>query len=363
MMQSLKYGNGAPMFEVYHYGVETSESGAAVQIPLLNKTEWQALRVESAMQLDKSSQKEAEAKIANPLTEVGFLANWSTPLYSEFNRRFAAALKANYRGTDTDIVCVPFGRAYDYAISGYTAVETGIGYNDSYLNYRIFESNAWLSYTLGAQNIKPSNYFFVIPIYFDTAEYRLSLTPRRQIGFLGRVDICKGCNIIAEIAKRFPQIDFILCGQGDPTPFLTSPNIKYKAPIHGAARSEFLGSCVATICASAFVEPFCCSNIESQLCGTPVISADTGGLYENIKQFKTGMRCHTLADYCKGVQMALDGAYDRAYIRKRAVRLYDMYNVAKQFKYVFKSILDLYKGDKPGWYSPDCHLDLGATTI
>ena len=358
MMQSLKDEDGAPVFEVFHYGIDTSESGAAVQITLMTIAEWQTLRIVSAMQLDKSSHKEAEAKIANPATDVGFLGNISTPLYAEFNRRFATALKANYRSTATDIVCVPYGRAYNSAISGYTAVETGIGYNDSYLNFRIFESNAWLSYTVGAQKIAPSNYFFVIPIYFDTAEYRLSLTPRRQIGFLGRVDACKGCYIIAEVAKRFPQIDFILCGQGDPAPFLTSPNIKYKAPIHGAERSEFLGSCIATICASTFVEPFCCSNIESQLCGTPVISADTGGLYENIKQFKTGMRCHTLADYCTGVQMALDGAFDRTYIRERAVRLYDMYNVAKQFKYAFKSILDLYKGTKPGWYSPECHLEV-----
>ena len=34
-------------FEVYHYGVETSESGADVNIQLMTKVEWSDLRVKS----------------------------------------------------------------------------------------------------------------------------------------------------------------------------------------------------------------------------------------------------------------------------------------------------------------------------
>jgi hypothetical protein len=55
--------------------------------------------------------------------------------------------------------------------------------------------------------------------------------------------------------------------------------------------------------------------------------------------------------------MALDGKFDRQYIRDRAVRKYDMYNVAKQYKYVFNTLLDLYDSKKNGWYSPDTYIE------
>jgi len=46
----------------------------------------------------------------------------------------------------------------------------------------------------------------------------------------------------------------------------------------------------------------------------------------------------------EGVQMALDGKFDRQYIHDRAMRLYDMYNVAKQYAYVFKTINNVHNG-------------------
>jgi ribosome biogenesis GTPase A len=60
---------------------------------------------------------------------------------------------------------------------------------------------------------------------------------------------------------------------------------------------------------------------------------------------------------CQGVQMALDGKFDRQYIHDRAARLYDMYNVAKEYAYAFKTLNDVHNG-KNGWYSPDSHLFL-----
>jgi hypothetical protein len=352
-----------PDFEVYHYGVETSEAGADKDITLMTKEEWHQLRIDSMMFVDpKLTRAEAEAKVLNPKTIVSTLANWSTPLFIEFNKRFKVALKDNYRSTATDIVCVPLGHSYDAALNGMnvTVVESGIGYGNSCKNYRIFESYSWMSRTIGVDNKPPNNYWFVVPNYYDTNEFRFTPVPppsqRPRVGFLGRVISEKGCHVISEIAKRFPAVDFVLCGQGDATPFLQSPNITYKAPIHGAERSDYLGSCIATICASTYLEPFGGSNVESQLCGTPVISVDNGAFVETVEQFRTGLRCHTLADFCKGVQMALDGAFDRAYVRERAVRLYDMYNVAIQYEYAFKSILDIHKPGKNGWYSPDCHL-------
>jgi mannosyltransferase OCH1-like enzyme len=351
MMQSLDY-------EVYHYCIEGSESGGK-QIELMTKEEWNQLRIDSLIFLDSSLTREAaEAKLNDPKTLIGTLANYTTPLFKVFNRRFREALPKNYRSNSTDIVCVPLGHSYDDAIQGQTVVEFGIGYNNSFANYRIFESYSWFSKVVGQEKKDPNNYWFVIPHAFDTEQLRPVPTPtlqRPRVGLLGRVVAEKGCHVIAEIAKHFPHVDFVLCGQGDPGPFLTSPNISYKPPIHGDERATYLSSCVATLCPTTYLEPFGCSAVESQLCGTPVISVDSGGYVETVEQFKTGLRCHTLADFCRGVQLALDGKFDRTYVRDRAVRLYDMYNLAKNYDYVFQNVLDIYRPTKNGWYSPDCH--------
>ena len=340
-------------FEVYHYGVETSESGADKDIEIFTLEEWNSLRIESLIYLKKAeTANEAKLLLDNKSSFIGDLANVSTPLYQEFNKRLQEKLIENYRDNKTDIVCLPFGHGHNAALTNkFLAVETGIGYPDSYQSYRIFESQAWLHH----QTKQPSNYFFVIPNYFNTAEFIFRPIPEvRKVGFLGRISNLKGCHIIAEIAKRFPGVEFILCGQGDASPYL-STNVVYKEPIHGKERSDFLGSCVATCCISTYIEPFGGATVESQLCGTPVISSDVGGLTETIEQFKTGLRGHTLADYCKGIQMALDNQFDRQYIRDRAVRLYDMYNIAREYKSVFYTILDLYNSNN-GWYSPHSYL-------
>jgi glycosyltransferase involved in cell wall biosynthesis len=112
---------------------------------------------------------------------------------------------------------------------------------------------------------------------------------------------------------------------------------------------------MALLAPSNFLEPFCGVSAEAQLCGTPVIGPDAGAIVENVENFKTGLRCHTLSDYQYGIQMALDSRYDRAYIRERAVRLFDMYNIAKKYEHAFKSILDIYNGTN-GWYSPNTHI-------
>jgi hypothetical protein len=55
--------------------------------------------------------------------------------------------------------------------------------------------------------------------------------------------------------------------------------------------------------------------------------------------------------------MALDGKFDRQYIHDRAVRLYDMYNVASQYEYAFKSIMDISNGNG-GWFAKKAHVEL-----
>ena len=348
-------------FEVYHYGVETSEPNATKHIDLFTITEWEELRIVSYKALHPHlSFDEVKNKLNDKRNFVGDLANMGTLLYQEFNVRLRKSLLENYRGPTTDIVCLPFGQSHEPSIQGLNvlSIETGIGYPDSYQQFRIFESYAHLHTTLAVEKTQNKNYWFVAPNYYNVLEWPLNLIPKRQIGYFGRICNIKGCAVVVEVAKRFPHIDFILCGQGDPEPYLKdASNIIYKPPLHGSDRGEFINSLTALLAPSYYVEPFCGVNVEAQLCGTPVITVDNGAFVETIEPFKTGVLCHTLADYCNAVQMALDGKFDRQYISDRAKKMYDMYNVAKTYEYIFKNVLDINNGNN-GWYSKECYLDL-----
>ena len=346
-------------FEVFHYGVEGSQSGADKDINIFTHDEWNELRIKSYKIKDPTlSLDQIKDRLDDPTQYIGDLANMGWPIYIEFNKRVAEYLKHEYRSTSTDIVCLPLGPAHEPAISGgnYVCIESGIGYPNAYKDFRIYESYAKLHYDMHKFNKTPQNYWFVCPNYYNISEWDLNLSPKLDtIGYFGRLHPVKGLNIVVECARKFPNIRFIICGQGDPTPYLTETNVFYKAPIHGTDRGTYLGSLKALLAPSNFLEPFCGVSAEAQICGTPVIGPDAGAIVENVENFKTGLRCHTLSDYQYGIQMALDDKFDRTYIRERAVRLFDMYNIAKKYEYAFKSVLDIYNGTN-GWYSHNTHI-------
>ena len=155
-------------FEVYHYGIETSQSGANVDINILTKKEWNELREKSYKQLYPNlSDEEISDRLNNPKTFVGELANITTSLYMEFNKKLKSYLTENYRSRATDIVCITFGPAHEEAIKDLncTAIETGIGYSNAYKNYRIFESYAKMHWYMQKENKSIANYWFVVPNY------------------------------------------------------------------------------------------------------------------------------------------------------------------------------------------------------
>lgn len=348
-------------FEVYFYGVETSEVDATKNIELLTKHEWEQLRILSYKHLHPElSINDIKTILNNKSLFVESLANYGTPLYKEFNKRLRIELLKNYRSTSTDIFCIPFGRSHQEAIDdlNIVSIEFGIGYNGSYQKYRIFESYCKLHMECALENKNVQHYWFVIPHFFNILEWQLNLNPnKKKIGFFGRICDIKGCIIIVEIAKRFPQIEFILCGQGDATKYTSEcQNIVYKEPIHGLERSKYLGELSALLAPTLYAEPFGCISVEAQLCGTPVITNDFGAFTETIEQFKSGVLCHSLADYCYGIELALENKFDRNYIHERAKRLYSMEEIGKKYEYALKSIMEIHKGE--GWYSKTSYLEI-----
>lgn len=321
-------------YEITHYGVAGAESGANEQVDVLSEQDWYDLlghRFE-----DKQRMHVADAHTGNPL-------------YRTFNARLKRELQD--RVAPGDIVLHPLGIAHHEAL-GHAGVdlEMGIGYPDSYLPFRVFETAMWMHFHQAKFGREPSFYEWVVPPYFDPSEWPVvddADTERPYVAFLGRISHTKGCHLIAEVAKAMPDIRFVLCGQGDPTPFLTSPNVEYKEPIHGVDRAEFLGRAFATIYPSMYAEPGGHSAIESMLCGTPVITPPWGCFLETVENGVTGFHCRVLRDWVLAVQMA--AFLDRRAIAARAREKYSLEVVGPQYDVVLQQLSGLSRGAH--WYT------------
>ena len=287
----------------------------------------------------------------NPQQFHGDDAHTGNAIYTTFNRRLREVWRDMVQ--PGDITLFPFGRGHAAALSddhqGVT-LESGIGYPECFLPFRVYESSQWRAFHQGKEQRNGHFYEWVIPNYFPSDEWTLRTGQGGYSLYFGRLCDIKGVNIVAEIAKRRPDHHFIVCGQGDPTPYLVSPNIEYRSPVLGRARNTLLGDARCVLCPSLFTEPFCGVAVEAMMTGTPVISSPFGAFETTIEHDGTGYRCHTLGDFLA----AFDRIHtlDRTYISQRAHSRYSLEAVAPLYDKVFHQLADLYQD---GWYSPRSH--------
>lgn len=332
----IHYGVAGADFAFHHGRTSADQHGSIIKVDVMNKAEQEGL-----LGHDHSDPRRFYAEDANT----------GLPVYKEFNSRLRGLLMDNV--TRSDLVLLPFGHAHHEAVGdlGFRLVEMGIGYVTLYNQapFKIFESNAWMHHHQGRENRSGSNYEWVIPNYFDLTNWEVRLKPEsNKVVFLGRICDQKGMQVILEVAKRCPELQFFFCGQGEPEPYLRkgSNNLFYLPPVTGRARSELLGSAMAVLMPTVFTEPFAGVSVEAQLCGTPVLSTTYGAFTETIEDQVTGFRCHTLGDYLEALRLA--PALDRQAIANRARGLYSLERVGKMYHRAFQQIKDL---DKAGWYT------------
>jgi glycosyltransferase involved in cell wall biosynthesis len=120
---------------------------------------------------------------------------------------------------------------------------------------------------------------------------------------------------------------------------------EYIGPVGPEKRAELMGGAIATFVPTLYLEPFGNVNIESQACGTPVITTDWGAFTETVVQGVTGYRCRSVEEFILATQNVK--TLDREFIRKRAIDTYSVDVIAKQYEYYFQRLLTLW-GD--GWY-------------
>jgi glycosyltransferase involved in cell wall biosynthesis len=318
-------------YEVVHYGVAGADSGADVDVVLMEQDEHQALL--------------GHPYHAHNRGFYGDDAQADSPLYAQWNLYARDALKEYVQ--PGDCILLPFGHAHAPAIrdlpvlkAGASAIESGIGYYDCLLPWRIYESEAVRHGVMAKEGrygvTKESGRLeFVVANSYDVDEWPEG-PGGDAIVFLGRLTEGKGIPRIFELAALRPNIPFVLAGQGDPDVFGPAPkNVTFVGSL-STERAAFLGKARAIIAPSGYVEPFCGSVVEAALCGTPAITSAFGAFTETVAQDRTGFRCQTTAEFLAAID-AVRGL-DRKVVRSRARRLYGMRSVGKAYDRVFQVV-------------------------
>lgn len=336
----------APMMKPYgyhtvHYGVGGAQSGAHEDVELYSEDE---LYKVVGRRFDPRSPFHWHA----PPGEMA-LTDTRHPLMTKYNWALYGALKDRVN-PEWDIICNTFGFAAKPALDELPKalmIETGIGYPYAYHTYRIYESYAWLHNILGHEkSYMGKDYWWVIPNYYDLAEWQPdpSLWTGEYVLLIGRICHEKGMDIFREMARRRPDLQFVFVGQGESERWLTPdvPNLTYRAPVHGMERLELYSRAIATVTMTRFLEPFCQVHIESQLCGTPVISSHFGVFSETVEDWSNGFKCRTLPDALAALERCETGL-DRQAILSKAHARYGLQPVGQEYDLAFREALTLHR--------------------
>jgi glycosyltransferase involved in cell wall biosynthesis len=278
-----------------------------------------------------------------PYVEAPF--DYKLPHWEKFNNR--AIKEIRKRIQDQDFICLIAGATHKpiaEAFKSHISVEFGVGYSGIFSDYKVFESYAWMHavYAQFKNAAQVDGAFFdaVIPGYLDPDMFPLGKGDGDYYLYIGRMIPRKGVEVAAHICKTIGA-RLIMAGPGNYIPNYG----EYIGPVDAEKRSELMGGAIATFVPTLYLEPFGNVNIESQACGTPVITTDWGAFTETVVQGVTGYRCRSVEEFILATQNVKN--LDRAAIRKRAVETYGVDVIAKQYEYYFQRLLTLW-GD--GWY-------------
>lgn len=227
--------------------------------------------------------------------------------------------------------------------------EPGIGYSGSFMDYRVFESYAWMHTTYGAQKISnPSWYHVVIPNYFDPEEFHYSPIKSDYYLCLGRINTCKGVQIAIQAAAKL-GVKLVLAGQGDIHKDLGITNIPENIIYYGyadvEARKKLMAYAKGFILLSNYIEPFGGAAVESLMAGTPVICPDWGVFNETVPHGLVGYRVRTFDQICWAMKNI--DKINPANCREWAMANYSLEKVGKMYETYFIQLADIWE---KGWY-------------
>lgn len=226
-------------------------------------------------------------------------------------------------------------------------VEAGIGYTGVFSKYRIYESYAWQNFIHGrADNDTIEWYETVIPNYWDPEEFPFASRRGDYYLFIGRLIERKGYEIAQQVCEKLGK-KLILAGQMSEGQEFTGYG-EHIGTVNVEERGKLMSEAIAVFTPTWYLGPFEGTHVESQLCGTPVITTPFGVYNDTIQDGFNGWRCNDFQEFIDAAKKAKDmQQYQRYKIRKRAQEKWSMKEVAKEYDKYFKRLANL--KDK-GWY-------------
>lgn len=318
-------------FDVVFYGGELSEVEAAESVCVLTEAE----RLEVYGDYDWRS---------------GFFKHDpKDKAHQTFNANAVREIKARLTGQDV-LLCTmgnyqrPIVEALGQAVQ---AVEPGIGYEGVFTRFRVFESYAWMHHVYGLLAQKDGGWYdAVVPNAYAPEEFPVpdASVVQEHLLFIGRLIERKGLRLAAQVAHRNGR-RLQVVGQGNLDDFHLEKHLLDNIDRIGTVtdpvkRAELYCSAHAVIAPTYYIGPFEGVVVESQFCGTPVITTDWGAFSETVEEGVTGFRCRTMKEFDRAVDSVQ--ALSSQAIRERAIRLYSTAEVAKQYGRYFRRIEDLW---------------------
>ena len=251
------------------------------------------------------------------------------------------------------IVCNTFGAgAQQRACEGLSqfVVESGVGYNHPFAQYRVYPSYAWMHFHLGLERQHAGDkwYHAVIQHAFDPDLFGPVVRKKQDYAlYLGRLNQDKGVQIAIDTARAV-GLPIKIVGQGNPSAYLGA-GVEYLPPVGARERSDLMSHARMLFCPTRYVEPFGGVAVEAALAGCPVISTDWGGFTETVVHGVTGYRCRTFEQFTWAAKNI--GSIDPDACQKWAADNFSPTRVAPMYEEYFQSVLRL---DTPGgWGAPN----------
>lgn len=257
-----------------------------------------------------------------------------------------------------DLILHPFGQVHKGLVQRFPEaihIESGIGYvSGPFGAYRIFESEAWRNWHFGRHHTDmrcagdggPNTYdnTHVVPNYYDPEDWPLGRGRRGDVVFAGRMVGEKGLGIVAELARRMPDVPFRVAGEGPHGAmfFGDLPNVTQVGVVTGRARAELYGEAACVVMPTRYVEPFGGVGVEAMLCGTPVLASEHGCFRETVGACACGALCRTVDDFEREVRNAVCGRAlrnsHRQAVREYAISRFSFDAVAPQYAAAFEAV-------------------------
>lgn len=277
----------------------------------------------------------------------------SKPYWVRMNSRVANEIRN--RMEPEDFLCLISGSQWPISqiIPELACVEYAVGYQGIEAPFRVFPTYAWMhavyGWRYGAANCDPSDFDAVIPHFFNPDEFPLQEKKDDYLLYIGRLTDRKGWRIAQDVCER-RGIRLLVAGRPEPGRDFDGYG-EYLGVLNTKDRAEVVGKARAIFMPTRYIEPFGCVAAEALLCGTPVISSDTGGATEIVRHGYNGWRCRSMHDYMNGIDFAFANhngpGPDYFDIHLDAVARYGQATVGAEYERYFAEL-----ADGRGWYAP-----------